>query len=46
MVNVHGISLHMASLLSALGRVDGFDEDEAESKSHESAVVLVNLLAS
>jgi len=28
-----------------LGRVDGFDEDEAQSKSDEGAVVLVGLLA-
>src|SRR3954463_13621665 len=28
-----------------LGRVDGFDEDEAESKGHHGAVVLGRLLA-
>src|SRR3954447_18733552 len=28
-----------------LGRVDGFDEDEAESKGHNGAVVLGRLLA-
>jgi hypothetical protein len=28
----------------SLGRVDGFDEDEAQSKSDEGAVVLVRLL--
>ena len=31
--------------LVVLGRVDGFDEDEAQSKSDERAVVLVGLLA-
>ena len=30
--------------LKRLGRVDGFDEDEAQSKSDEGAVVLVRLL--
>ena len=45
MANVRGVSLHMASLLSTLGLVGGFDEDEAESKSHEWAVDLVSLLA-
>jgi hypothetical protein len=29
-----------------LGRVDGFDQDEAESKSHEGTVVARGLLAS
>src|SRR4051812_40718244 len=31
--------------LHYLGRVDGFDEDEAESKGHNGAVVLGRLLA-
>jgi hypothetical protein len=30
---------------SGLGRVDGFDEDEAQSKRDERAVVLVRFLA-
>ena len=32
--------------MSLLGRVDGFDQDEAESKRDERAVILRRLLAS
>jgi GNAT superfamily N-acetyltransferase len=38
-----GIGSEVMRLL--LGRVDGFDEDEAQSKRHEGAVVLVRFLA-
>ena len=35
-----------ASRFPSLGRVDGFDQDEAESKRDERAVILRRLLAS
>jgi hypothetical protein len=39
---IRAVKMHFPS---KLGHVDGFDEDEAQSKSDEGAVVLVGLLA-
>jgi hypothetical protein len=39
----HSVILALSALL-ALGRVDGFDEDEAQSQRDERAVVFVGLL--
>jgi N-acetylneuraminic acid mutarotase len=42
----NGISAHIGdTIYVGLGRVDGFDQDKAESKGDEGTVVLVRLLA-
>ena len=41
-----GFTLNTDYLVTVLGRVDGFDQDEAESKRDERAVILCRLLAS
>ncbi len=41
--NSHNVQYGAVS--GSLGRVDGFDQDEAESKGNERAVALISLLA-
>jgi hypothetical protein len=44
-VHLFDLRTEALSLLVSLGGVDGFDEDETESKGHHGAVVLGRLLA-
>ncbi len=45
-MNMNMVIALLLNKIGGLGRVDGFDQDEAESKRDERAVILRRLLAS